>query len=149
MSIKPTYEELEQRIKELESSEAEYKRNEEMLRHREERFRVLIENIDIGITMIDPDHNIIFANSAVGKWFDKSPDVFIGKKCYQEFEMKNQPCSYCPGIKAFKTGQPCEVESEWVRDDGTRFTVRDKAFPLYDRNGEFICSLELPVGSDC
>ena len=37
-----------------------------------------------------------------------------------------------------ETGQPCEVESEGVRDDGSVFTVRDRAFPLYKETGELI-----------
>ncbi len=138
MDTKPTYEELEQRIEELESSEAEYKQNEKVLRESEKKYRTLVENIDVGVTIIDPDLNIIFANNTVGKWFDKSSEEFIGKKCYQEFEKKSQPCSNCPGLKVLETGQPCEIESEGVREDGSRFTVRDKAFPIYGEHGKII-----------
>ena len=43
MAKKPTYEELEQRIKELENEALEPKRAEEALRESEEKYRALFE----------------------------------------------------------------------------------------------------------
>ncbi len=129
---------LRQRVAELEASEDDHGQAEEELQECDGRFRYLAENVDIGITMIDSYHNIIWANPAVGKWFDKSPNELVGKKCYAEFEKKNKPCSHCPGIKAMATGQAHEVETQGIRDDGTQFTVRDRAFPLLGKDGEII-----------
>ena len=44
METKPSYEELEQRVKELENKVAKVIHAEEILRKREERYRTLIEN---------------------------------------------------------------------------------------------------------
>jgi PAS domain-containing protein len=49
MVRKPTYEELEQRVKELEKEAINAKKAEEALRESEERYRSLIENIPIGV----------------------------------------------------------------------------------------------------
>ena len=138
MTTKPTYEELEQRIEELESSLSKHIQQNNDLQESEGKYSSMIENIDIGTTIVDPDLNIIFSNNTIGKWFDKDPKEFIGKKCYREFEKRDQPCPHCPGLKAMKTGEPCEVETEGVREDDSRFVVRDKAFPLYGKNGEII-----------
>jgi PAS domain S-box-containing protein len=138
MAKKPNYEELEQRVKDLEKEVVELKQVEDELKESEHTYRYLAENVDIGITLIDPNHNIIWANRVVGEWFDKDPTEFAGEKCYKEFEKKEEPCSSCPGIEAMATGQPCEVETQGVRDDGTRFTVKNKAFPFYNIDGELI-----------
>jgi PAS domain S-box-containing protein len=114
------------------------KKYEDELKENEEKYRSLIENIDLGVTIIDTNHNILMVNNVIGKWFNKSPDEFIGKKCYKEFEKKDNACPYCPGVRAMSTGQPCEVESRGVRDDGSVFYVRDRAFPFNGPNGEVI-----------
>jgi PAS domain-containing protein len=49
MVKKPTYEELEQRFKELEESAFKYKQVEEVLHETEEQYRDLVENVNIGI----------------------------------------------------------------------------------------------------
>ena len=138
MAKKPTCEELEQRVKALEQQLVECKRVEQALVERERTYRHLAENVDIGITMIDANHNILWTNRTVGEWFDKDPSEFVGKKCYKEFEKKEQVCANCAGVKAMATGRPHEIESQGVKDDGTRFTVRDRAFPLYDNDGKII-----------
>lgn len=116
---------------------------EEAMRQSEEKYRTLVENIDIGITLIDTDHNILYTNSTVGKMLNKSPEEFIGKKCYAEFEKKDQPCPYCPGIKAIETGKSQEVISEGMRDDGSKFFVRDRAFPFFNEQGKIIAFHEV------
>ena len=45
MSKKPTYEELEQRVKELEKAESERKQVEEVLKASEEQYRLLVKNL--------------------------------------------------------------------------------------------------------
>lgn len=103
---------------------------EKRINEREQLYRSLVENVNLGITLIDRDHNIIMANSAQGKMFNKPPDNFIGKKCFYEFEKKEHMCTHCPGTKALETGLPQEVITEGKRDDGSVFTVKIKAFPV-------------------
>lgn len=103
-----------------------------------EKLKVLLENVDVGLTIVDPDFTVLWTNSIVTKWFDKKPGTYVGKKCYKEFAKRDQVCPNCPGLKAMETGEFQEVVTEGVRDDGSRFTVRDKAFPLRDSNGKII-----------
>jgi len=51
MAPKPTYEELEQRVKDLEREAVERQRAEEALRESEEKYRVVVENADQGIVV--------------------------------------------------------------------------------------------------
>ncbi len=101
----------------------------------EERYRTLVENIDIGITLIDKDYNILMTNAAQGKFFHKPVCEFVGRRCYAEFEKRTDVCPHCPGKVAMSSGHPAEVETLGVRDDGTSFPARIRAFPMKGPDG--------------
>ncbi len=65
----------------------------------------------------------------------RTPEDLCGKTCFREFRKRTAVCPHCPGTKAMATGKMAEIEVERVRDDGSRFTVRIKAFPLFAPDG--------------
>ncbi len=113
----------------------ERQRAEEALRQSEERYRLLAENIDLGISLQDADHRIIMTNAALARMFHKVPQEFVGKECFREYEKREAVCPHCPGVRALATGLPAKVETEGVRDDGSRFKVCIHAFPVYAPDG--------------
>ncbi|MBW1613528.1 MAG: hypothetical protein JRF08_00145 [Deltaproteobacteria bacterium] len=52
MSIKPTYEELEQKVKELENKAGECRQAQETLWQSEERLKTILDYIQAGIVII-------------------------------------------------------------------------------------------------
>ena len=64
MVQKPTYEELEQRIKKLGKESAERKRMEGALRESEELFRNIYQESPIGIEIYDPEGRLLHVNKA-------------------------------------------------------------------------------------
>ena len=108
---------------------------EDSLRESEELYRSLVENIDFGVTLINTDYKIVMVNSAQGRMFNRSPASFIGKNCHREFEKRDQVCPHCPGNIAMTTGLATEVESEGILDDGSKFTVKIRAFPILSKDG--------------
>lgn len=114
----------------------ERKKATRILQESEERYRSLVENINLGVTLISPDYKIILTNATIGKWFNKATREFVGKNCFKEFEKRNEICAHCPGKAAMATSRTAEAKAEGVRDDGSRFSVHIYAFPTFDQNGK-------------
>jgi len=115
---------------------AERKQAAKKLAESKQLYQTLVENIDLGITLIDADHRIVMTNNGQGRLFNKSNEQFVGKYCFKEFEKRDAVCSHCPGTRTMATGLAAEVETEGVRDDGSRFSVHISAFPVFDKNGK-------------
>ena len=114
---------------------ATLQQRQESLRESEEKYRTLVENVGLGITLIGSDYKIIMTNAGQGKIFGKPPQEFVGKYCFQEFEKRDGICPHCPGAKAMASGQPMEVDTIGVHDDGTFHYAHVRTFPTFDSLG--------------
>ena len=87
MAKKPTYEELEQRVRELERVTSERNQVEAALRESEERFRTIMEQSPSAIEIYDPDGKLLIVNDEWESfWNLKKSDVadfniFNDKEC--------------------------------------------------------------------
>jgi PAS domain S-box-containing protein len=80
MDDKPTYEELEQKIKELQKDALERKRGEEALQESEEKFRLAFENAVDAIYWANPEIGLITdCNKAAETLLEKRRDEIIGQ----------------------------------------------------------------------
>ena len=80
MARKPTYEELEQRVKALEKAAADRNRAEEALRESEEKCRLTFENAVDAIFWADPETGLITnCNRAAEDLLEKTRDEIIGQ----------------------------------------------------------------------
>jgi PAS domain S-box-containing protein len=111
------------------------KETTEALLESKERYRTVVENIDLRMTLIDSNYKIIMTNAAQGRLFHKPAGEFVGKECFREFEKRNTVCPHCPGTKAMALRCRTEVETEGVLDNGIRFSVKIYAFPVFSSNG--------------
>ena len=83
MSKKPTYEELEERVRVLERSAAQRRRVEEALRESELRLKTVLDTIQAGILVIDPStHAIVGVNAAAGKMIGAPREHILGSVCH-------------------------------------------------------------------
>jgi PAS domain S-box-containing protein len=121
----------------------ERKKAEESLRQTEAIYRALADNMDVGITLVDSTYTIIRTNPAQARVFGKEQHDFVGKKCFREFEHREQVCDHCPGAKARASRRPVEVESVGVRADGHHFVARIRACPWLGPNDEAMGFIEL------
>lgn len=129
---------LQKKIAQLESDLALRDQQIEALEKELDHYKVMIQNVDVGITRMDTNLDIVFANDTIGGWFDTPPREFVGKKCYDVFVQRDSPCPNCPGLSAIKSGKPCTIKTYGERDDGSQFTVLDKAFPFFDAEGNVV-----------
>ena len=106
-------------------------------------YRSLLDNIDLGVTMISKDFEVIIANAKQGRLLNRPPESFTGRKCHMEFEKREEVCPHCPGRKAMQSGKGEEVETTGIRDDGTTINVRIKAFPLRNEQQEITGFIEI------
>ena len=111
------------------------KRAEEALRESEERYRIIMESVKLGISLIDVNHKIIMTNNFFAELFKKPAADFVGKYCFMEFEKREAICPHCPGVLSMASGKPAEVETEGVLDDGSRFNVLVRTVPTFTSDG--------------
>ncbi|MEA1922056.1 MAG: histidine kinase dimerization/phosphoacceptor domain -containing protein [Pseudomonadota bacterium] len=79
MDRKPTYEELEQKIKDLEGEVDKCKRMEEALRESEKRFRKIFEDVsNIAVQGYDEERRVTFWNKASEKLYGYSAEEALG-----------------------------------------------------------------------
>jgi PAS domain S-box-containing protein len=105
------------------------------LRESEERYRTLVENIDLGITLISSDYRIIMTNACTAGLFQKPFGELVGRECFREFERRDGVCGHCPGTRAMATGKRAVMEISSLREDGSRVVMRLQAFPHYGPDG--------------
>ncbi len=101
----------------INSKKAESKRAEETLQESVEKLNTLFRSIGDPISLLDKDLNILCANDIAKELFG---DEIIGKKCYEVFHGRNNPCepSPCLTLKAFEDGQIHKHETQVITKSG-------------------------------
>ncbi|MDD5773891.1 MAG: PAS domain-containing sensor histidine kinase [bacterium] len=124
---------LEIRVKERTAKIAE---SAEQLRESEERYKVLIENIDLGVCLIDKDFKLIMENSRFCEMFSLNRDKIKGKHCFEAYNKRDSVCPDCPNIKALASKKAVKEETERICADGTHLPVNISTYPVYDLNND-------------
>ncbi|MCL5735549.1 MAG: PAS domain S-box protein [Actinobacteria bacterium] len=96
-----------------------------------------------GMNLISVDFDIMMVNRPNERLFRKPMLELLGKKCYREFERRDDVCPHCPGVAALVTGHPHRVESRGIRDDGTKYAVRLTAHPIMGPHGDPVGFVEV------
>lgn len=86
--------------------------------------------IEPGMNFISVDFEIIMVNRTNERVYGKSAASLLGKKCYHEFERRDEPCPHCPGRLALATGESQATEAIGLHGDGTRLYARIRAHPV-------------------
>ncbi|MBE0618878.1 MAG: PAS domain S-box protein, partial [Proteobacteria bacterium] len=108
---------------------------EAALRQSEERYRALVDNVDMGISLIDASFRVVMANPAQRRLFRGAAERPDEQFCFRTFGKRQEVCPVCPGRRAMETQQPQTEVVEHRREDGTPLTVRIHAFPTPGADG--------------
>ncbi len=108
---------------------------ERRLRESEQHYRTLVENIKLGVTLIDRQHKIVAVNGVHAKMVGRPVDECFGQECFRVFEKREAICPHCPGTRAMETGKPEDVELTGVWNHGMACDIRIQAFPVHGSDG--------------
>jgi PAS domain S-box-containing protein len=123
---------LKQEMANVQSANAGLQKDKETLEKREKFLSSIFSSILEGITVLDPDLNILFVNPTMERWF---PDVrpLIGKKCYQAYHGRDQICEDCPCRQTLQTGQDANAVIPRLDAKGDIFGwYHHFSFPMLD-----------------
>jgi len=135
MADKPTYEELEQRAKELEREAVEVKLVEEALRESEQKYRSIFENIIDVYYRADLEGNLTLVSPSGVKLlgYDSSEEM-IGKNIATEFYLDPQEREYLRS-EIMKHGEII-FQGTLKRKDGTLIVAETNSRLIHDETGK-------------
>ena len=133
MARKPTYEELEQRVKELENEVFARKRAEEALQESEDRFRSLFENSLDAVLLTGTDGTIFHANPAACEMFACSEEELCAAGRQGVVDLSDH--RFVPGLERRARNGKVMGELTFLRKDGSRFQGEISSSIFTDRKG--------------
>jgi signal transduction histidine kinase len=102
-----------------------------------------MDNLQIGVVMINPKMEILEINRQVQQWFPQNHEE-RGCLCYQVLvdPHEQQPCKMCPSREVLTTGMAAEATYTRQTARGERI-FRVLASPMRDDKGTVVAALEL------
>ena len=134
MFEKPTYEELQRRVKELEQSESKRRRVEKELRESEERYRQIFNIAPAGIYEVDYRiGKLVYANDAVCEYTGYTKNELLSMNGTDLLTEESQE-KYLNRISRVFSGEsvPSSVDYEMIRKDGSVIWTNINSRFLYE-----------------
>ena len=145
MPEKPTYEELEKRIRELEKAESESKRLEKELAHSYRLLDYIISHARSSIAVHDRDLNYLFVSKRYLEEYKVKDQNIIGKHHYEVFP--DLPQKWRAVHQRSLKGEVLSAEEDpYYREDGSVDWTRWECRPWYDADdsiGGFVIFTEI------
>ena len=140
MSKKPTYEELEQRVLELEKADYKRKKAEEALSESKERFRLIAETIDDVFWMADVEiHKMLYVSPPYEKIWGRSRDsLYETPRSFLDSIHAEDRERVSANLLLQKKGRLFDIEYRIVQPDGAIRWIWDRGFPVQPESGPVI-----------
>jgi PAS domain S-box-containing protein len=139
MAEKLTYEELAQRVKELEKEMVEHKKAAAALKRSEGKYRSLVETASDWIWEVDKNGVYTYSNSKIRDILGYESEEAIGKTPF-DFMSKSE-AERLSNIfsKIIESQMPFEhLENENIHKDGFLVTLETSGVPVFKENGIFV-----------
>jgi two-component system, NtrC family, sensor kinase len=116
---------------------------EKKISHRTEKLTAIMNNLNAGVVMFDPDMKIMELNRRMQQWF---PDIAPGTitPCYHAFKCQRAEdiCDDCPLTVTLRTNKPCEANKSLSTVQGER-EFRIVTSPIIDKSGSVYAGIGL------
>lgn len=119
------------------------KLSEERLRNSEQKYRQLVDNVNIGIAMISPSMEVLSINRRMTDWFP-SIDLDKHQSCFACFNnpSRTEPCTYCPVVETLKDGKVHESLTQTpAGNEGHDYRIVSS--PIFDKEGRVTAAIEM------
>jgi len=131
MAKKLTYQELKQKVKQLEETVV-------TLRHDKRKSEAIIESIGDGISIIDTDFKILYENKVHRDNFGDHN----GENCYMAYRNTDRVCEGCPVETTFRDGKIRRREMTVQTEKGVSY-FEVSASPVRDSKGKITAAVEV------
>jgi two-component system cell cycle sensor histidine kinase/response regulator CckA len=136
MTRKPTYEELERRVKELEKEASERKEEEQALQQSEEKYRTILESIEEGYFEVDLAGTLTFFNDPLCKITGSSRGELLGMNNREYTTPETAQKMYRLFNQVYRTGKPLRVmDYEIILKDGSTIVLEMSTSLMRDADG--------------
>jgi len=117
----------------------ERKQMEMALQHSEREKGAILESMSELVVYQDAKHKILWANRAAAESVGLAPKELIGRKCYEIWPRRSEPCEGCPVAKARESGH--SREAEITTPDGRIWFIR--GYPIRGENNAILDVVEV------
>jgi PAS domain S-box-containing protein len=126
-------------VMEMHTDIGEVKRLQRELERSQARYVQLFEESPCFITVQSADLDVLHANRKFRETFGPS----VGKKCYQLYKHRDEPCLVCPTLQTLADGQPREHEEVLTSEAGQKMNVLCRTAPLRGADGRAEAVIEM------
>ena len=109
------------------------RRNMEDALEQGERFLSdVFDSIQDGVHVGDTNFNVIRVNRTMERWYPHAMPL-VGKKCYEAYQGRSEPCEVCPVQETFETGRQARRVVKYTGPEGKHIGWLDLySFPVID-----------------
>jgi len=140
MATKPTYEGLEQRVKELEKKAGEGERAEEKLRHGKREWEDTFDAMSDWVSVTDLEARIVQSNQAGEKFTGVPLAEIVGQTCCKLVHGTDAPIPGCPLQKMLRTHHRETAELRLPDGDQWLIVTVD---PVKDMDGNLVGAVHI------
>ncbi len=106
------------------------------LEESEAQYRLLVDNLNQGLSIINPQGIITFVNPGLCELLGYSRGEIIGRKVFDFLDQSNQEILR-DQLNRRQRGETTPYEIEWIRKDGEKIIALITPMPIFDDEGRF------------
>jgi signal transduction histidine kinase len=104
----------------------------------------LTDALDAGLSLLDSDLNIIWANKTLSTMLNLKSDP-VGKKCPEVYKCECQDTRHCSVFQALSSGKKQHSEIQLITEKGERKYINNISTPIRDEKGNITNLLKLSL----